>query len=267
MKYVSAYRRRCVMRLWPVLCAAAATAIMLPAATTRVNFNGLELSIDQDSGGLVGMAAAPTGPMLDTLPSNAGLVDLAYPTDSFAALRLASRFSRARVTKSGDSIVITWDALGASRSNMRLSGEVFANATISPAPDGRSVIWRCRIENRSKAPVRQILFPDLRGFRPFAGLEGTELRLVGTVAKPFAKPLRDPDAAPFYVGRGWMEFQPGAYGSGTNSLRWLDLGGLDGGLSVFQRKWATGDPPGLYTQRTESDPMQLRLAWEHRQNI
>ena len=49
-----------------------------------------------------------------------------------------------------------------------------------------------------------------------------------------------------------------------NALRWLDFGGLSGGLSVFQRKWGTQDQPDVLTYRAERDPMHLRLAWQHK---
>jgi hypothetical protein len=95
-------------------------------------------------------------------------------------------------------------------------------------------------------------------------VEGTELRLARGVTRPFAVPFRSPESAPPYYERvGWKQY-PAKGGYYTeNALRWLDFGGLSGGLSGFQRKWGTQDRPDVLTYRSERDPMHLRLAWQH----
>ena len=63
---------------------------------------------------------------------------------------------------------------------------------------------------------------------------------------------------------GWKQYpSDGGYYT-QNALRWLDFGGLGGGLSAFQRKWGTQDHPDVLTYRSERDPMHLRLAWQHK---
>src|SRR5207248_3233349 len=119
------------------------------------------------------------------------------------------------------------------------------------AGDGRSVIMSCHIENKSGASVRQELFPDLWGLKPIAGVENTRLRLARNVVKPFDGPVLPVDTAPFYAeGQWWKVYPAGGYYT-DNAMRWLDYGGFEGGLSIFQKKWGSDDWPGILTRRTE----------------
>jgi hypothetical protein len=235
----------------------------------KVTFNGLDISIDPDTGSLLMLSSPATGVILHASPESAGLVDLAYPVDSYTPMRLASRFSRANLAQEKNAVVITWEALGPSRSNFTLpSGKVYVQVTIRPASDRSSVIMTCRIENKSAVPVPQILFPDLWGLKPFAGMQETHLRLARGVEQPFTEPFKQPDSAPFYAaGNGWKFYSTAGGYYAENALRWLDFGGLGGGLSIFQKKWGSEDRPELITHRTEQDPVSLRLAWEHKHTV
>lgn len=239
------------------------------AGVLQVHLQGLEIGIDEATGSIVSLASPATGLILAARPESAGLLDVAYPVNSFAAMRLASRFSQApSVQQSSQEVVIKWAKLGASRPNLALpGGEVSATVTLRAAGDGKSVIFTCRIENGSQAAIRQELFPDLWGMKPYAGIEGTRLRLARGVVEPFAEPTKPPYSAPFYADDlGWKSYRAGSYYN-ENALRWLDYGGYSSGLSVFQRKWGTPDWPDVLTHRSEHDPMSLRLAWEHKQEI
>src|SRR5690606_20325649 len=253
-------------------------AASVEAATVTVSLNGLEIGIDESSGSIVSLRSPHTPQILRADANAAGILDVAYPVDSFAPMRLASRFSKARIVRSDRRVSIAWDALGASRPNLPLpAGAVKAEVIIEAAPDGRSVIFRSRIQNDSSQPVPQVLFPDLWGLRPLAGAEHTRLRLAREVVYPFRGPVTDPEQAPFYArpsatpnrgapGFAWREYPAGGYYQ-ANSLRWLDYGGFSGGLSVFQKKWGTYDWPDVITQRSERDPSGLRMAWVHKEEI
>jgi hypothetical protein len=116
------------------------------------------------------------------------------------------------------------------------------------------------------------LFPDLWGLKPIAGVKATRLRLAREVEYPFDGPITPVDETPLYAtmvgavpanatgseGRGWKIYPAGPYYV-ANSLRWLDYGGFDGGLSIFQKKWGSQDFPDIRTCRTEKDPNSLRL--------
>ena len=246
------------------------------ANVIHVTFNELDIGIDKFTGSIVSLSSPPTGLILVAEPANAGLLDVAFPVESFAAMRLASRFSQARITQQKDRVTIRWDKLAASRPNLELpGGVVHAEVTIEAADDGRSVIFRSRIQNESDASVRQVLFPDLWGLKPFAGVENTRLRRGGGVTAPFNEPLKGAESTPFYAGVSaigqsplqWNQYKTGGYSAKRSTLRWLDFGGFDSGLSVFQKKWGTFDWPNVLTRRTERDPMSLRMVWEHTQAI
>ncbi len=237
------------------------------ATVIRADLNGLSIGIDDQTGSIVYLAYPATGVILDATPEVGGLLDLAYPTDSFPAMRLASGFSKARVVKGDGVVTIHWDQLGPSRSNLPLPrGGVQAEVAIKAAPDKRSVILTCWIKNASSLKVPQILFPDLRGLKPFDGIDRTQLRLARGVIQPFADPVKPLHSAPFYVDLGWKHYPVGGYYS-LNALRWLDYGSLKGGLSIFQKKWGSDDRPDIRTHRSEANPMRLRLLWEHNATV
>lgn len=246
------------------------------AKTVTVTFNQLEIGLDDATGGIVSMKSPYSKPLITSSVQQAGMLDVAYPLETFAPMRLSSRFSSgAKIQRKKDSVTISWEKLGASRANLALpTGVVRGEVTISAAPDGRSVIFQARVRNDSALAVPQVLFPDLAGLRPVGGEADTRLRLARDVLRPFAKPVTAPERAPFYAatnshhqsGIAWQEYPPDGY-YGANSLRWLDFGGYDGGLSVFQRKWGSFDWPTVLTRRSEADPSSLHLVWAHRSEI
>ncbi|MFB3902533.1 MAG: hypothetical protein ACE15E_03710 [Acidobacteriota bacterium] len=232
------------------------------SGSLSATFNGTRVDFDSKTGDIRSLSHLDLGQVLDNRGTTGGLVDLAYPIDAFPALRLSSGFSVARVLSDSFGAQIIWDKLGASRPSFRLpKGKVSARVLIRPAPDGKSLILSCRIDNNSDAPVPQVLFPDLRGWLPFAGVEETRIQFAAECAHPFAGPIKPRDATPFYAGRGWTLH------SGQDVLRWLDYGSHRGGISVFQKRWGTPDLPPVRTQRTETDPLSLRLVWEHKTRI
>jgi hypothetical protein len=242
-----------------------------PPDTVHLSLNGLDIALDAQNGSLRQMSSPYTGVILDAPRESAGLVDLAYPIQEFVPLRLGSRFSKAsiEIDEKGGGATVTWDPLGPSRSNFKLpDGKVLVKVRITAAPDGRSVILQCTIENKSSAPVPQVLFPDLRGMRPLAGAAGTQLRFAGNYpVLPFAEDPIPPYSAQFYVNSGWKEYPPSTGTYGINSLRWLDFGGYQGGISIFQKAWGTGERPTVRTWRSQADMNYLRLMWEYKSGI
>jgi hypothetical protein len=237
----------------------------------EVTLNGLDIGIDGNTGSIVSLHTAAAGKLLAADAKDAGILDVAYPTETFAPMRLASRFSTAQIERGTNEVTITWERLGASRPTLALpTGAVKASVHIRAAADGRSIVFTAHIQNDSAAPVPQILFPDLWGLQPFEGVQGTRLRLAREVVRPFEAPVASVAGAPFYAQAdaplAWKEYSAGGYYK-ANSLRWLDYGGFKGGLSIFQKKWGSFDWPNVITHRTERDPLSLRMAWEHRQTI
>jgi hypothetical protein len=242
-----------------------------PPNTQRLSLNGLDIAIDAQSGSLRQISSPDAGVILNSASDSAGLVDVAYPVQDFLPLRLASRFSKANIEidKNSGGATIIWDPLGPSRTNVKLpDGKVVARLKISAAPDGRSVILQCTIENKSSAPIPQVLFPDLRGMRPLAGPAETQLRFgTGYPVYPYTEPAIPLYTAQFYVNSGWKEYPPSTGVYGVNTLRWLDFGGYKGGLSIWQKGWGATERPTVRTYRSQADPADLRIIWEYRSGI
>ena len=133
------------------------------------------------------------------------------------------------------------------------------------------MIMTCEIDNQSEHAVRQVLFPDLVGLLPFAGEDKTEFRAIGFVIKPFQDLKHTFEEGEFYGNSGnWRR-----YGSRVTAFdRWMDLGSLQGGFSLFPRVWSwrpvdsSGSPTSewLFLHRSEIDG-KLRVMYEHKVQI
>ena len=222
----------------------------------KATLNGLEFIFDGRSGSILSMSYPGTGVMLQAPPDSAGIVDLAFPVKDFEPLRLASRFSKnVQITKGDGIVTLHWAELGASRTFTKFQGKVSATVTLKEDPDGQSVSMSCTVENQSDHSVPQIVFPDFSGFVPFSGIEGTEFRTGGNAIKPFVDMVvKEHDN--FYVineHQKWFHYGFVLDGKGP-VIRWMDLGGRKGGLSIFSKNWGTnkGDDEGIMLKLSES---------------
>jgi hypothetical protein len=133
--------------------------------------------------------------------------------------------------------------------------------TLKEAPDGRSILLRCRVDNHSPNAVRQVLFPDLLGLVPLGSAGETEFRSGQVVNKPFVA-LAKPDVDQFYaVNQTLAEFTSSGK-EPTMVGRWLDLSGPKGGFSLFPKRsqWDAGPVVILQFRERAS---RLRLAYAH----
>ena len=228
------------------------------SGVVKANLNGLEFIFDARTGSILRMSHPATGIMLQAIANNAGIVELAYPVKEFEPLRLASRYSKnAVITKGKGTVTIQWDELGASRSFARFQGKVNATVTLREEADGKSISMSCSIKNNSDHNVPQVVFPDFSGFVPFSGIEGTEFRTGGTAIRPFIDMrVRERDNFyPFYETMKWFHY--GFVLDGKNLvIKWMDIGGLHGGLSIFAKNWGTnkGYDEGVYLKLSEISP-------------
>jgi hypothetical protein len=232
------------------------------SATVAVVINGLRINMDPNTGAILEMALPGPGAMLQSVPGRASLIDLAYPVKAFEPLRLASRYSaNATITTNADSVTIHWDKLGASRTNFPVTGSVSATVHFSADSDGKSVIMTAVVENRSDNDVRQVVFPDFEGLLPFNGESGTWFRSGGLAGLPFRELARTED------GESGMYFTDAASYSVVHQsgglandmiIRWMDFGGLGGGMSLFPRRWGFAPPVTIRLQRSEVEA-KLRL--------
>src|SRR5262245_36476535 len=67
------------------------------AKTLTIKPNGLTIGIDEETGSILYLAHPDVGVILQVNPQAASLLDVAYPVNAFVPLRLASRFSKARI--------------------------------------------------------------------------------------------------------------------------------------------------------------------------
>lgn len=261
-----------------LLAAAAALGLCRIASAenkkpVRAELNGLLIAVDADSGGLLELEYDGMS-MLQASPETASLLDAAYPGYGFDPLRLGVRYSkRARVEKADGRLVITWDALGMSRA-FEPKGSVSAAVYFQPTPDGRSVLLTASLNNQSELAIPQVLFPDLAGLRPFAGEDLTEFRTCGFVMSPFRElKLPEDDGRWYATRRNWSELKWGAYDK-SMAGRWMDLGSLQGGFSLFPKLWSwgplnqSGEPTTdrVFLHLSQPDGA-LRLMCEHKVTI
>ena len=237
------------------------------AAARTIKLNGLEIGIDEKNGGIVSLRYPGVGEILATEPDAAGLLDLAFPLASYVPMRLATRFSRAVIEENGPTLTISWPELGPSRTHVSLPpGSASARVTLTAAPDGRSVVLRCRIENKFQQPLPQILFPDFFGLRAVSAPETTKLTMARGAVTPFTQRSKSRHHTAFWpVDSGWHIYEATAYSYGPNVMNWLDYGSLCGGFSLFQKKWRDRDyrRPDILTYVSERQPDRVRLAcWQ-----
>ena len=227
-----------------------------PMGVVKANLNGLEFVFDAESGSILSMSYPGTGILLQTTPDSAGMVDLAYPVKEFEPLRLASRFSKnAQITKSKGMVTIHWAELGASRSFTQFQGKVSATVTLKEDTDGKSISMSCKIENESDHAVPQVVFPDFSGFVPFCGIEGTEFRTGGAAIKPFVDMVVKEHDNFYAINESTRWYHYGFVLDGKNLvIKWMDIGGLRGGLSIFSKDWGTnkGYDEGVFLKLSET---------------
>lgn len=229
---------RCLLAVGlAALCLSSISASSAADSDVVATLNGLKITLDGGSGAIRRLEYPGPGTLVDAEPAEAGLVDAAYPIPQFEPLRLAARHSHgARIEKCGDRVVVRIAKLGPSRGNFHVEGDVAATVTLRADPDGRSVVLSCELENRSSRPVRQVVFTELRGLVAVAGPDQTILKTCGFGSAPFRELMLSEADQWYAVNRSTVEHKAGGMFS-TMWGRWLDLGGLNGGWSLFPRRW------------------------------
>lgn len=211
-----------------------------PVHDPRVfSVNGLEFTIDKDTGNLLKLAPEGMDAFIESAPAGASLLDVACPIEVFEPLRAATRGSSGvEIVSEAGGVTLRWPALALSRALFDIGGPIQASVSIRPDEDGRSVLLKCRIENHSGTKMGQVLFPDFTGLQPFAGKEDTYLRSGGFSMRPFLdlglrKDMRwyAPDGRNTAEYKGGSAFDP-------MIMRWIDYGSHVGGLSIYPKVWA-----------------------------
>lgn len=234
--------------------------VSVMADTMKVTLNGLEFELDKQSGAIRGMSYKGPGTLLKAEASEAGLVDVAYPLEQFEPLRLSARNAKeAVIERTADSVIVRIPSLGPSRANFPVEGNVSAVVTFRADPDGRSIILSCELENKTSRPLRQVIFPELRGLVDVAGPDNTILKTCGFGSAPFRE-LLVPEVDQWYaVNNSTVEHKSGGM---FHSMwaRWLDLGGLNGGFSLFPKRWGWDPQTTTVVQLRQTD-RRLRILY------
>jgi len=226
--------------------------------------NGLQIVIDENSGSILKMSYPGVGTILESKSERAGMIDLAYPIQEFEVLRLASKYSRdVQIQIYPDSVVIFWERLGMSRTNFKVDGNVSATVKLVADPDGQSIIMTAKIVNLSGTAVRQVIFPDFQGMLPIAGENNTYFRTGNFANLPFIDLAKDEtkESTPYMIDAAFYSVQYVGSGMMRNKdmiVRWMDLGGLTGGISLFPKRWGWDPQVPVRLQLSEIEP-KLRV--------
>ena len=253
-----------IARIFLVALIACAALRARPAGSSEVvtaALNGLAITLDAKTGGILGLAASGPGKMLEATPETAGIIELVCRQQKQTDLRRPRDFRRsAKISRAAGRVTMHWDDLGASHATTASSGRVAATVTLEAAADGRSVIAACRVDNQSDGMVAQVLFPDLAGFVPFGGVGQTNFRTGGNLFSPFVN-LR-PSPPEQLAGNPTIYRSSSGNYYGRMRGRWMDLGSLAGGLSLFSKCWGL-DPPMTVWLHLWDTNRRLRMMLVH----
>ena len=236
--------------------------------TVELMLNKMRFTFDRQTGSLVRLANPNSVIMIEAGRDQAGLIDLACPVKQCMALRLASRFSNQAVFKNdSNGITISWNKLGTNRS-IALKGNVIATVRLQAAPDDKSIIMSCHINNQTEEHIRQALFPDFMGLIPFGGDVNTRFCSAGEADFfPFLLECSAADDSEFYgyearASKIWKVcehwFVP---------FPWFDFGNHATGFSFFhKKKWTQRLPNQIRMHRSPTDG-KARLSYIHNVDI
>lgn len=238
------------------------TAVQSDSTSVVTTINGMQITIDSNTGSILRLTYPGPGTMLESAPEAASIIDLAYPVKDFEPLRLASRYSdKAKITTGTDSVTIHWDKLGLNRTGFSVSGSVAATVRLSAHPDGKSIIMTAHVENNSDNDVRQVIFPDLSGLLPFEGEYGTYFRTGGFGSLPFPELAKteDRESTQYMTDAAAYSVEHRSGGMFNDMfVRWMDYGGLKGGMSLFPKRWGFDPQVVVRLHRSETET-KLRL--------
>jgi len=127
----------------------------------QVSLNGLDIGLTRHRS-IRSASLCATGELPRHRRIRSGLLDMAFPTETFAPMRLASRFSKAQIERKENEVVITWSQLVPAGHASRCRPAPFRPPCgIRADADGRSINLQRAHSERSAAPVPQVRFPDL----------------------------------------------------------------------------------------------------------
>lgn len=183
-----------------------------------------------------------------------GLVRMSVPTDNYPShyLELGTH-GRPDVQQIDGGVRLVYDGLRSQYAELAVDVAVDLTTT----DDG--LVVRARVENNSAQTIPQLVFPQLIGLEAVGGTDGTRLQLSRRRFEPFTELAMRPEDARWLENplQTWFH-----YGVKEFSMKWLDYGDADGGLTVYSRdtRYTTQD---LVLDRQARDLDLLDLRWTH----
>ncbi|HOR26580.1 MAG TPA: hypothetical protein PLS90_02125 [Candidatus Sumerlaeota bacterium] len=238
--------------------------IMVPAARAveNIRIHDFDIQLNSDTGGIISLSHDSVGLICQTAPADAGLLTLSYPFLQFTPMLLGAEYSDVAIESEGETIILRWSALGPSRTHVPLpDGPVSGAVRLAPHADGKSLSLQAEVNNPTSFQVYQVLFPDLRGWRPMPSAEDTRLQLPDQVLTPLVGPVLPPDRDPFYPPYIWKQF------AFSGSARWVRYGNEGSGVRIEQTSQPVNPVTQILTHRDEADPSYLRIVWQHSHRI
>ena len=211
-----------------------------------------KIVLDPQSGGLVRATAGALEFVAGT--GGRGLVRIAAPLKDYPShyVELGTHGAPAIEEKEGG-FTLVHERLSTPHAELDIRVEV----DVEPAPEG--LVLRARVTNGSDLRLPQVAFPQLLGLMPIGGTDATRVRMSRGAIYPLRDLTMRPDDATFldiplqrYYGYGAFEF----------SMKWLDFGATDGGLTLYGRDLRYR-AQGLLVERPGRTAVTTDLRWIH----
>ncbi len=217
----------------------------------QLHLSGSDIELDPTRAAIT-RVASPTREFVSA--SHAGsLLRLAVPLEGYAAHWMELGPDAPRVEHDGDTVRLTFESLRSNHVELAVRVEIEA----TPTDDG--LVLRARVRNDTGLDIPQVIFPQVLGLVPRAPKAPFRLQLPGRCLRPFTELSMRPDDLSF-LEVPLQEYI--YYGSLDLTMKWLDVGEAEEGLTIYARspKYTT---QGLLVERPDRGAERLNLRWAH----
>lgn len=219
--------------------------------TVAFDLDGSSVELDTNRAAITRVTAA--GYDLVAVEHATSLLRLAIPVEGYAAHWVEVGGSPSRVERDGGTVRMVFDSVQSQHADLPVHVDIDA----TPTADG--LVLRARIRNDSDLEIPQVVFPQLTGLVPRAPQAPMRLQLAGRCLRPFEELVMRPDDLSF-LEVPLQEYI--YYGSLDMTMKWLDVGDADAGLTVYGRS-SRYTTQGLLAERPDRDAERLNLRWAH----
>lgn len=181
------------------------------------------------------------------------LLRLAVPIDGYPAHWVECGLTEPRVEHDGATARLVFEGLRSDHLDLAVHVEI----ELTTSDEG--LVLRARVRNDSELDIPQVVFPQVLGLAPRASGAPTRLQLPGRCMQPFTELTMRPDDLSF-LEVPLQEYI--YYGSLDLTMKWLDFGDAEDGLTLYSRspRYTT---QGLLVERPDRSSERLDLRWAH----